>query len=355
MKELIPDKELTFESLQKDPEIAVISDEVSTREELIETFARYLKLSRPNRRYSDYYSVKLFGSNVSNMFFTMSFRFKADPPFPVNESFLVNEPDLYYNKKAFDKGDVNLCFVIGYSGSGKSYLTKEYQGDFIEKVSLDDIVCVKDHYTLDELKESGELLYSFFAGDGAKYYITREERDVFADRSKVFVKFIDYARKYASSHREKKYILEGIWTYLFFNDPSEFDDCAVFMKGTSLVKSKFRRMVREAGNDVSESLDRLLDFGVYAMDTMLKDSNVDKWRRYFEKKPETVIKLEDNRFTKLAESITAHTNRINDLFVHGDAEGLKLLIERVSEDKSTDLSEKAIVIEECKRALADLA
>ena len=50
MKELIPDKELNFESLQKDPEIAVISDEVSTREELLETFARYLKLSRPNRR-----------------------------------------------------------------------------------------------------------------------------------------------------------------------------------------------------------------------------------------------------------------------------------------------------------------
>ena len=134
MKELIPDKKLTLESLQKDPEIAVISDEVNTREELLETFARYLKLSRPNRRYSDYYSVKLFGCNVPNMFFNTSYRFKIDPPFPVNETFLVTEPDLYYNKQAFDEGKVNLCFVIGYSGSGKSHLTREYEGEGIEKV-----------------------------------------------------------------------------------------------------------------------------------------------------------------------------------------------------------------------------
>lgn len=354
MNKLIPDGKMTSDELKNRSDLAIISDDISSGDELIEAYRKYLRLSRKGRRYSDYYSVKLYGCNVTNMFFTMSFRFKSDPPFPVNESFLVNEPDLYYNKKAFDKGDVNLCFVIGYSGSGKSYLTREYKGSAIEKVSLDDIVCVKDHYTLDELKASGDLLYSFFVGEGAKYYISREERDVFADHGKVFVEFINYARKYVSSHREKKYILEGIWTYLFFSDPSEFDDCAVFMKGTSLVKSRFRRMRREAGNDLSKSLDRLLDFGVYAMDTMLKDPNVDKWRRYFERKPETVIKLEDNRFTKLAESIDANMNRINELFVHGDGEGIRLLIDRVSGDCSIDLREKAVVIEECKRALADL-
>jgi len=355
MKSLIPDDKLTLEELEKHKDIALISDDVSSREELIESLMKYLKLTRKQRRYSDYYSVKLFGCNVSDMFISLTYRFKFESPIPMNETFFISEPDLYYNKKAFDEGDINLCFVIGYSGSGKSVLTQEYEGDNIEKVSLDDLVCVKDHFTMDELKNLSEMLYSFFAGAGAKYYISREERDLFADRSEVFVEFIKFAKKYSSAHKDKKFILEGIWTYLFFNDPSKFDKYAVFMKGTSLMKSKLRRMKRESSNTPMESWDRLLEFGIYAGDTTFKDSNVDKWRRHFEKKKETVIKEEDNYFTLLKQNIMAQINSINDCFVHGDADGIKSISKKAISDCKMDITEKAIITEECKRALADLA
>ena len=347
-------EENDLQEILKRTDVAIISDRVSSREELMESLMRYLKLPRPDRRYSDYYSVKLFGCNVANMFLTMSYRFKFESPIPVNETFLISEPDLYYNKKAFDEGKINLCFVIGYSGSGKSVLTKEYVGEGIEKVSLDDIVCVKDHYTLEELKASGELLYSFFSGEGKNYYISRGERDIFADHGEVFVEFIKFARKYASEHMEKKFILEGIWTYLFFDDPSGFDDYAVFMKGTSLVKSKFRRIMREAQNDLYESLDRLLDFGVYAADTTFRDVNVDKWRRHFEKKRETLIKPEDNYFTCLAETIMNEVNTINEYFVKGDADGIKNIMDRVAKSTDMDITEKTLLAEECRKALTDL-
>ena len=355
MKSLIPDDKITFEELNKCKDIALISDDVSSREELIESLMKYLKLTRKQRRYSDYYSVKLFGCNVSDMFISLTYRFKFESPIPMNETFFISEPDLYYNKKAFDEGDINLCFVIGYSGSGKSVLTQEYEGDNIEKVSLDDLVCVKDHFTMDELKNLSEMLYSFFAGAGAKYYISREERDLFADRSEVFVEFIKFAKKYSSAHKDKKFILEGIWTYLFFNDPSKFDKYAVYMKGTSLMKSKLRRMKRESSNTPMESWDRLLEFGIYAGDTTFKDSNVDKWRRHFEKKKETVIKEEDNYFTLLKQNIMAQINSINDCFVHGDADGIKSISKKAVSDCKMDITEKAIITEECKRALADLA
>ena len=354
MQALISDDKLTFEGLTRYKDIALISDDVSSREELIESLMKYLKLSRKQRRYSDYYSVKLFGCNVSDMFISLSYRFKFESPVPMNETFFISEPDLYYNKKAFDEGDVNLCFVIGYSGSGKSVLTQEYEGDNIEKISLDDLVCVKDHYTMDELKDMSGMLYSFFAGSGAKYYISKKERDLFADRSEVFVEFIKYARKYSSSHKEKKFILEGIWTYLFFDDPSKFDDYAVFMKGTSLIKSKFRRLLRESGNNPQESFDRLLDFGIYAGDTTLKDSNVDKWRRHFEKKKATTFKLENNKFTILAETIMEQIHSINECFVHDDAEGIREIMEHANSNSELDITEQLIVIEECKRALADM-
>ena len=354
MNKLIADADLTFEALQDDPEVALISDEVGSREELIESFMKYLKLPRGNRRFSDYYSVKLFGCTVPNMFFTMSYRFKFESPVPVNETFLVSEPDLYYNKKAFDDGDVNLCFVIGYSGSGKSHLTREYEGEGIEKVELDDLVCAKDHFTLKQLKDMGDLLYLFFTGEGSKYYISRDERPVFGNHGEVFVEFIKFACGYAAEHKDKRFILEGIWTYLFFDDPSKFDGYAVFMKGTSLVKSKFRRMIRESGNNISTSLDRFFDFGIYAADTTFRDINVDKWRRHFEKKNATVIKLEDNRYTLLAQNIMGRINAINDCYVHGNKAGIKRIMKRTSENKRMDMTEKTIIVEECKRALADL-
>ncbi|MCR4729974.1 MAG: hypothetical protein K5881_03495 [Saccharofermentans sp.] len=355
MSALVPDDRLSLEELKKHKDIALISDDVSSREELIESLMNYLKLNRKQRRYSDYYSVKLFGCNVSDMFISLSYRFKYEPLIPMNETFFISEPDLYYNKKAFDEGDINLCFVIGYSGSGKSVLTLEYEGDGIEKVSLDDLVCVKDHYTMEDLKVMSSMLYSFFAGPGAKYYISIKERDLFADRSEVFTEFIKYARKYASAHKETKFILEGIWTYLFFGDPSKFDKYAVYMKGTSLIKSKLRRMKRESSNTAVESWDRLLEFGIYAGDTTFKDSNVDKWRRHFEKKKETVIKQEDNYFTLLKQNIMAQINNINSCFVHGDAEGIRAISKKAASDCKMDITEKTVVIEECRRALSDLA
>ncbi len=355
MSALVPDDKLSLEELKRHKDIALISDDVSSREELIESLMNYLKLNRKQRRYSDYYSVKLFGCNVCDMFISLSYRFKYEPLIPMNETFFISEPDLYYNKKAFDEGDINLCFVIGYSGSGKSVLTREYEGDGIEKVSLDDLVCVKDHYTMEDLKVMSSMLYSFFAGPGAKYYISIKERDLFADRSEVFTEFIKYARKYASAHKETKFILEGIWTYLFFGDPSKFDKYAVYMKGTSLIKSKLRRMKRESSNTAVESWDRLLEFGIYAGDTTFKDSNVDKWRRHFEKKKETVIKQEDNYFTLLKQNIMAQINDINGCFVHGDAEGIRAISKKASSDCKMDITEKTMVIEECRRALSDLA
>ena len=126
------------------------------------------------------------------------------------------------------------------------------------------------------------------------------------------------------------------------------------MKGTSLIKSKMSRMKREAANTPTESWDRLIEFGIYAGDTTFKDSNVDKWRRHFEKKKETVIKEEENYFTLLKQNIMAQINSINDCFVHGDADGIKSICRQASSDRKMDITEKAIVVEECKRALIDL-
>ena len=51
MNELIADNMITYKALQNRSDIALISDDVSSREELIESLMKYLKLTRKQRRY----------------------------------------------------------------------------------------------------------------------------------------------------------------------------------------------------------------------------------------------------------------------------------------------------------------
>ena len=50
MRELLTDDKLNLEELEKQKDIALISDDVSSREELIESLMKYLKLTRKQRR-----------------------------------------------------------------------------------------------------------------------------------------------------------------------------------------------------------------------------------------------------------------------------------------------------------------
>ena len=54
----------------------------------------------------------------------------------IKEGYIKSDPDIYYNKGKFDSGEINLCFITGLSGSGKSTMAGEMSK---ESISLDDI------------------------------------------------------------------------------------------------------------------------------------------------------------------------------------------------------------------------
>jgi hypothetical protein len=207
----------------------------------------------------------------------------------LNESYIINEKDIYYNKKAFDNGDINLCFITGHSGSGKSTMgAKAARHNDIETYSLDDLQCVKDHFTMDNLKEYGDLIYSYFNGPGKKFYLTYDEiiekKLSGSDyEDKLFPGFVNYAKQYASSHKDKKFIIEGVW--LFCDDehgkpwfrPEEFKDYAFYIKGTSALISKYRAAKRNSKydngtNKVNKGFDRFKSF--------TKDFFTKNWKWY---------------------------------------------------------------------------
>ena len=178
------------------------------------------------------------------------------------ENYVKNEPDIYYNKDKFDSGEINLCFITGHSGSGKSTMAKNMSGGNIEYYELDDVISNKLSFTMENLKEYGDLIYSFFKGPGKKYYYDKEDikfgkvKEIVGYEYYLIIDFIKYCKSYAKSHKNKKFIIEGIWLYEFIQ-PSELKDYAVYIKGTSALLSNIRAANRDSKNDFPDKKDNL--------------------------------------------------------------------------------------------------
>lgn len=214
----------------------------------------------------------------------------------LNENKIKNEKDLYYNKDKFDSGEINLCFITGHSGSGKSTMGRNMSSDKVEHYELDDVIS-NWNFSDSNLKEYGDLIYSFFKGPGKDFRYTSKEdwiNDPFWDNRdeykngyeiRLIKSFIKYAIGYSKSHKDTKFVLDGIWIYRFI-EPKEIDDYAVYIKGTSALLSKIRAAKRDS-SDAQNKFERAKAFSkqmsknwnIYSMD----EKKIYKYRDYFSK------------------------------------------------------------------------
>ena len=211
------------------------------------------------------------------------------------EGFLKSDKDIYYNKDKFDSGEINLCFITGHSGSGKSTMARSMQNAKVEHYELDDLN-QNYKFTDDNLKEYGDLIYSFFKGPGKKYrYYSYEDMqnctNPLDDSGDEFDKcinrdFVKYAIKYANSHKNTKFVIEGIWLYFFFK-PEELKDYAVYIKGTSRVLSAFRAAKRDS-KDADTKTKRFMYSIKGTLSTLINKYSIEgeklinKYRKYYE-------------------------------------------------------------------------
>lgn len=212
------------------------------------------------------------------------------------EGYVISKKDIYYNKDKFDSGEINLCFITGLSGSGKSTMAHKSENTTTEVYELDNIVSNFD-FTDSEIKEFGDLAYSFFNGPGKGFRynsleeILNDERwktddDVKGYEATLIRAFISYAKNYANSHKNKKIILEGVWIFTFI-EPSEIDNYAVYIKGTSMLISKIRAAKRdskdaETKKDQNKAFRKMVssNWKYYICD----ERQVNAYRKYFSKK-----------------------------------------------------------------------
>ena len=344
-----------------DSSIVLITDDITTQKELNKAYIKYKVLSNKQKRFSNYYSYKFFGHSVTGMYVLVKDKMIDEGDIfeqwiKINEKYMLSEPDLYYNENSFNSGDTNVCFILGHSGSGKSSMARTLEGNDIEHIELDDLLLVKDHFTMDELKNYSDMFADFFEGEGAKYYIGDDERHSISKEEyedQLFIDFIKFATTYSEQHREKKYIIEGIWLYLYFDDPSVFEDYAVFIKGTSFLKSKIRAMKREMQRDRETYTERKKMFSREARNYFLDENKIDIYRDFFGDKPETVFRTENNEDEKKHGEIVNELKNINKCFVDGDVDGIKQIMKKAEKNAELSVWNKMRIINECQAALID--
>ena len=178
----------------------------------------------------------------------------------VYEGVFVSEHDIYYNKDKFDNGDINLCFITGLSGSGKSTMAGNMEKNGVEKYELDDLL-LNYKYSDEELKKYGDLFYSFFQqdGKGLRYHSLEELNSKLNPKDQtsstanpggeqyakeLVNKFVNYSIKYAATHQDHKFVIEGSWIFLYIN-PDKIRHYAVYIKGTSAFMSAYRGTMRD--------------------------------------------------------------------------------------------------------------
>lgn len=215
----------------------------------------------------------------------------------INEAMLKSAKDIYHNKDKFKSGEANLCFITGLSGSGKSSMgTAMVKGaKNIEHYDMDDIVFNKQNHDMNYYKNYGDLVYKFFSGPGKKYFVTFKEiksslntsEDKY--REEITNAFVDFAISYAKSHKNTKFIIEGVWLYRYIS-PSKFKDYAVCIKGTSAATS----MMRAAKRD-NDYLGKFKKGTVWVGDEM----KLNKYRAFYKDSAE-----EQDNETELKESRT---------------------------------------------------
>ena len=356
------EKYTELEQALRDPSIVIITDDIRSLDELNRVYVKYKVLSKIQKRFSNYYSNEFLGHNVPEEYALVKDNLRADNDFfeeleLPSDKYARSEPDLYYKEDSFNAGDTNICFILGHSGSGKSQMARTLVGDDIDHIELDDLLLTKDHFSMDELKNYSDMFYSFFAGEGSKYYIGIDERNSIPKEEyedKVFIDFVKFAMNYARKHPEKKYIIEGIWIYLYFDDPSEFEDYAVFIKGTSFLKSKIRVLKRERQRDKEALQDRKLMFERAVRNYLLDEDKIDRYRAFFSDSPYTIFRDETNEADKKSDIIISELNGIDRCFVNDDANGIIEIMKRTGDNTELSNWNRLRIINECNSAMIDL-
>lgn len=265
----------------------------------------------------------------------------------INEGFVKSDKDIYYNKGKFDSGEINLCFITGLSGSGKSTMGRNMSSKNTEHYEMDDVIC-NDNFSDDNLKEYGDLILSFFKGPGKSFRLIRGDDDhndsvfnIHKNYEKEITQaFVKYAISYCKSHKETKCVCDGIWIFMFIK-PEQLKDCAVYIKGTSSIKSAYRALKRDIDEDKRNGMTSLqifrYEFKRIKEDVLYARENqkeLRSFRSYFEKQStnESILNEKGEYDHPQPKSRIYESSGTNKEIKKKDLDDMKIIIKSLKDD-----------------------
>lgn len=162
---------------------------------------------------------------------------------------------LYYKYDDFVSGKKNLLFITGHSGSGKSTLSielaKKHNAEVFHLDWIDNIDTVKFLYN--SLVENGKnkLLQHIFSKRDTLFDVPdiNFAKSVCTNWISLYIRFIDEIVEYASSHKNDKFIVEGIHLYqeieYLYTGYKGMEEFPHIVMGTSAIKSLIRALKRD--------------------------------------------------------------------------------------------------------------
>lgn len=261
-------------------------DEVELAKNIIKAAKKFnMKINcGKNNRFSKYFKdyLEKYPEDIENL----------------QEAFWKTEPDMFYNKDKFDCGKLNLCFIIGNMGSGKTTMGKDLAktSENIIYIQMDLPIQNDDTIDLSKPDKYDDIIVSFFKGPGSEYFhLTYDEKvnkfgNIGNFEKQLSRSFINYAIKYAASHKNKKFVLDGVYMFWYMK-PEELENYAVFIKGTSLATSSFRRIKRDMSH-FKRFGDKLSILGGHIKElqyTIEDEKDIQKFRDYYKNKKFTKI------------------------------------------------------------------
>lgn len=178
--------------------------------------------------------------------------------------------DIYHNIEDWESGKSNVLWITGLSGSGKSTIAKEISGNNIEHVELDNLQRAKmdnwDHTgsTLmdDYIKSKGGLTNIFSYVNDLDEVRWKDLVSNETECSKQFNDFFEYIIKYANTHKNKRFVIEGVQIAMCSKNTTitKISKYPVIIKMNGPLKTEFRREKRtiQTGIDKNDTFINIL-------------------------------------------------------------------------------------------------
>lgn len=196
---------------------------------------------------------------------TYDAEFNYDDMSNINESYIINKDDIYFNMDKFESGKSNVILLTGLSGSGKSTLAKElcnkYKAKYIE---LDMFENCYVYDSIEDVKDDDIILYGYFNKNMDLFNKLKSRSLSGKELAKEIIKFLDYEISYCKRDKSNKYVIEGVQIYSFMSK-KDIGETPLIIKNTSAITSIVRRLKRSYDLGQIKSFKDLKDQEIFNM------------------------------------------------------------------------------------------